>query len=94
MPQSLDLPGYTLLETHQEDDDLHMRLEWTGTLACTHCGAVGEVIRYGRETERRFLDTPARGRRVASGCGRGGTSAGRAPAPSRRSCRAWTAGGP
>lgn len=58
------MPGYTLLETHQEDDDLHMRLEWAGIPACTHCGAVGEAIRYGRETERRFLDTPARGQRV------------------------------
>ena len=64
MPHSIALPGYNLLETHQESDDLHIRLEWTGTPACTHCGTVGESIRYGRETDRRFLDTPTQGKRV------------------------------
>ena len=63
MINSLSLPGYQLVDSDEQNEDIHFRLEAPTPVACEGCGVQGEFVRFGkRDVPHR--DLPIQGKRV------------------------------
>jgi transposase len=62
---ALNLPAYVVLDTQQDEHDLHFFLETISPPSiCLCCGSVkGDIVGYGRDMQI-FMDTPMYGKRV------------------------------
>jgi transposase len=62
---ALNLPAYVVLDTQQDEHDLHFFLETAGMPSiCPCCGSIkGDLVGYGRNMQI-FMDTPMYGKRV------------------------------
>jgi transposase len=62
---ALNLPAFVILDTQQDDHDLHFFQEMvTQPPICPCCGTVnGDLVGYGRDMQI-FMDTPMYGKRV------------------------------
>ena len=59
MINSLSLPGYQLVDSDEQNEDIHFRLEAPTPVACEGCGVQGEFVRFGkRDVPYRDLDLP------------------------------------
>ena len=48
MINSLSLPGYQLVDSDEQNEDIHFRLEAPTPVACEGCGVQGEFVRFGK----------------------------------------------
>jgi transposase len=61
----LNLPAFAILDTQQDEHDLHFFLETVSQPSlCPCCGSInGDLVGYGRDMQL-FMDTPMHGKRV------------------------------
>jgi hypothetical protein len=60
MINSLSLPGYQLVDSDEQNEDIHFRLEAPTPVACEGCGVQGEFVRFGKR-DVPYRDLPIRG---------------------------------
>ncbi|EOC2234858.1 ISL3 family transposase, partial [Escherichia coli] len=48
MINSLSLPGYQLVDSDEQNEDIHFRLEAPTPVACEGCCVQGEFVRFGK----------------------------------------------
>ncbi|PBK34283.1 ISL3 family transposase, partial [Escherichia coli] len=48
MINSLSLPGYQLVDSDEQNEDIHFRLEAPTPVACEGCGVQGEFVRFDK----------------------------------------------
>ena len=59
MINSLSLPGYQLVDSDEQNEDIHFRLEAPTPVACEGCCVQGEFVRFGkRDVPYRDLPIP------------------------------------
>lgn len=63
MINSLSLPGYQLVDSDEQNEDIHFRLEAPTPVACEGCGVQGEFVRFGKR-DVPYRDLPIHGKRV------------------------------
>ncbi|AGP79895.1 transposase InsB1 (plasmid) [Alteromonas mediterranea 615] len=88
MINSLSLPGYQLVDSDEQNEDIHFRLEAPTPVACEGCGVQGEFVRFGKR-DVPYRDLPIHGKRVLSGWSAADTPAGPARQHSGPSYRRW-----
>ena len=62
MINSLSLPGYQLVDSDEQNEDIHFRLEAPTPVACEGCGVQGEFVRFGKR-DVPYRDLPIHGKR-------------------------------
>ena len=63
MINSLSLHGYQLVDSDEQNEDIHFRLEAPTPVACEGCGVQGEFVRFGKR-DVPYRDLPIHGKRV------------------------------
>ncbi|MGV2932760.1 transposase family protein [Vreelandella venusta] len=63
MINSLSLPGYQLVDSEEQNEDIHFRLEAPTPVACERGGVQGEFVRFGKR-DVPYRDLPIHGKRV------------------------------
>ena len=63
MINSLSLPGYQLVDSDEQKEDIHFRLEAPTPVACEGCGVQGEFVRFGKR-DVPYRDLPIHCKRV------------------------------
>ena len=88
MINSLSLPGYQLVDSDEQNEDIHFRLEAPTPVACEGCGVQGEFVRFGKR-DVPYRDLPIHGKRVTLWWSAADTPAGPARQHSGPSYRRW-----